>query len=134
MADAGADIVIQLRSQASENKLGIGYEITKANDLPPQNQQIFAFEFEGWHLKSVKRAGPSEFPDIEAKTKINMLDAITEFIINQDSGDASATMIAKDLGYNRVNISSILNARTDKFLKTRKVKTSQFYGAITHLV
>lgn len=127
MFDAGADIVIQLRSQVSENKLGIGYEITKSNDLPQFKQKVYAFEFEDWRLINVRPATPFEFPDIEAKKKVNMLEAIIDFISNQDNGDASATEIAKEMGYNRANVSNFLS-KSDKFVKTRKVKTSQFYG------
>tara|TARA_Y100000310_G_scaffold90553_1_gene87873 strand:- start:24 stop:2033 length:2010 start_codon:yes stop_codon:yes gene_type:complete len=128
LADAGADIIIQLRSQILGNKLGIGYEVTKANDLPQFNQKIYAFEFEDWRLKAVRPADVAEFPDIEAKSKVDMLEAVVSFLTDQDTGDASATIIAREVGYNRVNISSLLAKRTDKFIKTRRVKTSQYYG------
>ena len=127
MFDAGADIIIQLRSQVSENKLGVGLEITKSNDLPQFSQKTYAFEFEDWRLKTVRLAKPYEFPDIEAKTKTNMLDSIVDFITNQDSGDATATEIEAATGFNRVNITKLLN-HSGRFVKTRKVKTSQFFG------
>lgn len=127
MFEAGADIVIQLRSQVTENKLGVGFEIVKSNDLPHFKQRVYAFEFEDWKLTNVRPAKPFEFPDIEAKSKSNMLDDIMDFISNQDSGEASATEIEKELGYNRVNISKILN-HSGKFIKTRKEKQAQFFG------
>lgn len=131
MAEAGADIVIQLRSEAGENKLGLGFEITKSNDLPQFSQRVFAFEFEDWKLKDVRKATPYEFPNIEAKSKTNMLDDIINFISNQDSGDATTTDIERELGYNRVNISKLLNA-SGSFVKTRKEGRLQFYGVKTY--
>ncbi len=127
MADAGADIVIHLRSQVNENTLGIGYEITKSNDLPQFDQKIFAFVFNDWRLIDVRQANPFEFPDIMAKAKGNMLSEIEEFILNQDSADATATEIENATGHTRTNISRFLN-QSGKFVKTRKVKQSQFFG------
>lgn len=126
--EAGADIVIQLKSQISNNgTLGLGYEIVKANDLPHYNQEIFAFEFTDSGLSGVRKATPVEFSDIEAKKRTGMLDAIIDFVCNQDTGDASATEIEKELGFNRVNISQALN-QSSKFVKTRKDGHSQYFG------
>lgn len=130
LADAGADIIIQLRSQVAAGKLGIGYEITKANDIPPQKQKIYAFEFEDWKLTNIRLATSQEFPEIEGKARVDMLTSVLDFILAQESGDATATEIANELGFNRANISSLLSKRTDKFIKTRKVKTSQYYGVL----
>lgn len=127
MVEAGADIIIQLRSQTIENKLGVGFEITKSNDLPQFGQKILAFEFEEWRLKNVRKANAYEFPEIEGKTKTTMLESIIDFITNQDSGDATTTEVEKELGYNRVNISKLLN-NSGKFIKTRKVGKSQYFG------
>ena len=129
--DAGADIVIQLRSQISNNgTMGVGFEITKANDLPRYGQEVFAFEYKDWGLSEVRQAKPYEFPDIEAKKKTDMLESVMDYIANQDTGDAHATDIEKALGFNRVNISKLLN-QSGRFVKTRKVKQSQFFGVMT---
>jgi len=127
MADAGADIIIQLRSQITESKLGIGYEITKSNDLPQISQRVWAFEFKEWRMTNVRPATAFEFPDIEGKTKTNMLDSMIDFVLNQDTADASATEVETALGYNRVNVSKIFN-QSGKFVKTRKDKHSQYFG------
>lgn len=127
MFDAGADIIIQLRSQVSENKLGIGYEITKSNDLPQFGQKVFAFEFEDWKLKSVRPAKPFEFPDIEAKAKTNMLDEIKDFILTKETASATATEIETQTGYSRPTISKLLNQSPD-FVKRQKEGRNQYYG------
>jgi len=129
MFEAGADIVVRASSDISnDGTLGIGYEITKSNDVPMSGQVIWAMEFDEAGLNGFRRAKVGEFLEIEGKRKIGMLESIMEFIDNQDSGDATASMIADEVGLNRSNVSSILNSRSDKFVKTRRVKTSQYYG------
>lgn len=126
--DAGADIVVQLSSQIAEDgTLGIGYLITKSNDVPIPGQRILAFEFNELGLTAVRPARPSEFPEVEGKRKISMVNEIMDFIANQDSGEASAIEIEKELGFNRVNISKALN-HSGKFIKTRKEGREVFYG------
>ena len=126
MADAGADIVIQLRSQVVEDKLGIGFEITKSNDLPQFPQNVFAFEFADWKLVNVRPAKPFEFPDIEAKAKTNMLTVVKDFILGQDEAIATATQIEDGTGYSRPAIAKLLKA--PDFVKRQKQGRNQFYG------
>jgi len=134
MADAGADIVIQLRTQSSANgTLGLGFEITKANDLPHYDQQILAFEFADWGLKAVRKAKPFEFSDIEAKKKPDMIQALVDYISNKDSADACSVELESALGYNRANISHALN-NSPQFVKTRKDKLTQYFGLISHTI
>ena len=133
MFEAGADIVVRVSSDiASNGTLGTGYEITKSNDVPmTSGQVIWAMEFDETGLTGFRRARVGEFLEIEGKRKIGMLEAIEEYIDNQDEGDATASMIADEVGLNRSNVSSIINSRSDKFVKTRRVKTSQYYGLKT---
>lgn len=127
MFDAGADIVVQLTSEPEANKLGMRYDIVKKNDLPDIPPQTWSFEFEEWSLKSVQKAGDFEFSELAAKKKPKMLPSIIDFILNQDSADATATEIADELGFNRANVSELLN-KSGKFVKTKKVGKSQYYG------
>ena len=131
--EAGADIVVQLSSQiAADSTLGIGYEITKQNDLPQFPQAIFALEFNDTGLAKIRKANVAEFPDITSKTKQTMREAISDYILNQDSADATATELGNELGFNRVNISAFLS-KSGFFVKTRKVKQNQYYGIKEHL-
>ena len=128
MFEAAADIVVKLSSEVSTNGiLGIGYEITKSNDIPHKGQELWAMEFDEDSLSNFRTAKPFEFSEIEGKSKRPMLEVITEFIINSEGGDATASQIAEETGYNRTNISGMLN-KSGQFVKTRKVKNAQFYG------
>jgi len=127
MFEAGADLVVQLKSEADGTKLGLCYEIVKKNDLPNLPSQVWKLEFEDWNIKSFDKAQSYEFTDISLPRKPKMVDAVIDFILNQDSSDATATEISEELGYNRQNVSELLN-KSGKFVKTRKIGVKQYYG------
>lgn len=127
MFEAGADIVVRVASEVGEQgTMGIGYEITKSNDVPRHSQQVWAMEFNEFGLSGFRKARAYEFPEVEGKSKKSIPDAIEDFILNQDTAEATATEIADGTGFNRSNISSILNSH--RFVKTRREKTGQYYG------
>ena len=128
MQDAGADICVQLSSQTTdEGTLGVGWELTKQNDTGKRGQEIVAFEFNDNGLQDCRKAKPFEFPEIEGKAPQSMEHAITDFILEQEGADATATQIAEATGFNRSNVSHFLN-ESGKFVETRKIKTSVYYG------
>ncbi len=128
MQDAGADICVQLSAQIKDDGiLGLGYQITKQNDIGFRGQKIYALEFSENGLTNFRMAKGFEFPDIEGKSPADMLTTIIEWITNQDSGDATASEIEKEFGYNRSTVSRLLN-QSEKFIVTRKVKQSVYYG------
>ena len=126
--DAGADIVVKLSSEVADSgTLGIGYEIVKSNDIRYFNQAIWTFEFDDNGLSSIRRARPFEFPEVESKTKKSTMDTIKDYIFAQDEADASATEIADSTGLNRGQVARLL-CQSGKFVQTRKVGKSVFYG------
>ena len=56
-----------------------------------------------------------------------MEDSIAEEISNADSSQMSATELQKALGFQRSNISAILN-NSVKFVKSEKIGKAQYYG------
>lgn len=50
----------------------------------------------------------------------------------QDTGDASASQIEKDLGFNRVSVARIFT-KSGKFVQTRRVKHQAFYGLVSNM-
>src|SRR3990172_6731612 len=66
--DAGADVVIQLKSQEKDSKLGVAYQVTKSNDIPKPPLDIFALSFDGIKLIGVDKAKLADFPDIMANS------------------------------------------------------------------
>ena len=128
MMDAGADIVVQLNSETkTDGTLGVGWQITKKNDIPNMSQEIKALEFDQFGLYHVRESQPYEFPEIEGKSKKSMEQAVIDYLIDQDSGDATATELEKAVGFSRTKISEMLN-NSPKFMRTRTVRTSVYYG------
>ena len=129
MADAGADIVVQLASEiASDGTLGVGWAITKQNDVPGNQQQIFALEFDDVNgLTSFRKAKSAEFVAIEGKQPGNMLDTIIDYISGLESGDATATEIEHNLGYSRATISKLFT-KSGRFYLTKRIKQNVYYG------
>ncbi len=129
MQDAGADICVQLNSQTLDDyTLGVGWEITKQNDIGRKGQQIWALEFNDLGLTACRKAKPFEFPEIEGKGHQSMDEAIKDFILEQDSADSTATEIAKATKFNRVNVAHTLK-NSGKYRVTRKgEKNAVYYG------
>jgi hypothetical protein len=133
MLDAGADICIQLASQIAEDgTLGMGWEITKQNDVGKKPQQIYALEFNDFGLANMRLAKPYEFPEVEGKRKQDTMTALIEFVSNRESGDATATEVADGTGVDRGNVSRLLN-NSGRFVETRKVGRSVYYGVKTNV-
>jgi len=125
--DAGADVVIQLKSQEKDGKLGVAYQVTKSNDIPKPPLDIFALSFDGIKLIGVDKAKLADFPDIMANSKLDMEDAIVEQISNSDCAQMTATELSEELGFDRANISRLLNS-SEKFVRLPKTGKTQFYG------
>jgi hypothetical protein len=131
MLDAGADICVQLASQILEDgTLGVGWEITKQNDVGKKPQKIYTLLFNEYGLCDMRIAKDGEFPEIEGKRKRDMVQTLIDYILNKDTGDATASDAESALGFNRSNISTVLNS-SGKFYKTRRIGTSQYFGVLT---
>ncbi|KKK76981.1 hypothetical protein LCGC14_2858190, partial [marine sediment metagenome] len=88
--DAAADVMVQLMGQHKEDGLlGVGLQITKANDIGPQPMSILALEFSQNGLTRVRKAKNGEFLEIEGQKKMSMEDAIKEYLLSE--GKATAT-------------------------------------------
>lgn len=131
MIDAGADICVQLSSQLKDDgTLGVGWQITKQNDIGLHDSKIYAFEFGETGLEGFRPARAYEFSNIEQKKPVDMLTAASEFICSQPTGDASATQIANEFGFDRANVSRMLT-KSGQFVQTRKDQRSVYYGVKT---
>jgi hypothetical protein len=132
MLDAGADICVQLSSQINEDgTLGMGWEITKQNDVGKKPMSIYALEFNEYGLRNMRLAKAFEFPEIEGKRKQDTMTSLIEYITNRESGDATATESSDAIGVERSLVSRMFN-NSGKFIETRKVGKSVYYGVKTN--
>lgn len=128
MFDAGADIVVKLSSVVSTNgTLGIGYEITKANDITYGPLRTYAMEFNETGLCNFRDSKPYEFPELEGQIKKPMIQAIMDYVLEQDSGEATPSDVAEALGYNRGNVSSTMS-KSGQFVQTRQDGKKTYYA------
>lgn len=126
--EAGADVVVQLTSQQEEGgTLGIGFQSNKQNDIPPIPMTIYALEFSEIGLTNFRRAKPFEFPNIEERQKQSIDSLVKEYILEQETSDATATKIADALSANRSYVARMLRT-SGKFVETRKEGREVYYG------
>jgi len=105
--DAGADIVIQQVSEARERSLGIGLNITKANDVGKRPMTVLGYEFDDIGLTKIWFPNATEFPELMLSKQTTTAEEIYDYLNEIDN--ATAGEIATSLGKSRSMISSILN-------------------------
>ncbi len=125
--DAGADIIVQTLSQPKENALGIGLQITKANDTATGCLSCYALEFKEYGLSNARKAGFRDFPEMSRGMKRNALDDIIDYVSEQ--GEATATETAEALKLSRQYVSEQFN-RSGRFAKADKRGKEQPYRLI----
>ncbi len=111
--EAAADLVVQLSSETKDSRtLGIGFQITKRNDLPAGlGNSSYALEFGETGLCGFRNAETGEFPELESKAqgKKPSREQISDYILGTDNTEASATEIAQETGLSRKVVASILS-------------------------
>ena len=127
--EAGADIITQTLSHWNEstNTLGVALTITKANDVARQPMAIYALEFGETGLKNFRQARKAEFIELENKRNLSLKDTVTAFLLDQASGEATASEVAAKTGLDRGNISKLFN-NDSIFVETRKDKNKVYFG------
>ena len=123
--EAASDIMLSMASQQLENgTLGLGIQISKQNDTGPQPMQVLALDFEPWGLSAVRTSSLKEFPEIANKKRSNR-EEIFDYLM--DVGEATATQVANETGFNRSNVAQLLN-HDPAFVKTTRRGVQQFYA------
>lgn len=127
MSGAAADIMVQVSTEIRGSSLGIGLQIPKANDLPPQPMDIIAFDFDQEGLAAVRRPRASEFAEVASRANRSALDEVLDFILGLPAAEATASQIAEALGRNRTNISHLVSS-SDRLVPVRRAGREVFYG------
>ena len=123
--DCGADVMVQMLTQEKVDTLGIGLQITKANDIAKGSLKSYALEFDTEGLKAIRLAKPYEFGELALGKKLSPTTEVTNYLLEKE--EASASAIADGLGRNRSNISALLN-NSSEFVKTSKDGRTQNWG------
>lgn len=111
MFDAAADITIQMLTEEMDAsrqglapRLGIGFKVTKANDIARQPLDIWTYEFDHrFGLTSVRPAEPGEWPVIEDEGKApSPQDRVVRHLSRE--GWQTAQEIADEFGKARTTV------------------------------
>ncbi len=122
--EAGADIMVRLKSENNDDELEIFLKIVKANDIPAGISRKYFLEFGNDGLESVRDGGLIEFPEINMTGKTQVKQAVDEYL--DEVGECTATQAANNTGFSRSQISKLFNHHNG-FEKSRKEGKDQYY-------
>lgn len=114
-----ADMTIRMHSTQEELKLGVGLEITKANDVGRQPMSVVGYEF-GNEREGLIRAWPAhenEFPELVTERRRSLAEDMVAYFKNE-SPTGTAAELSKALSRQRTQVSTIL-ANDDRFVMVR---------------
>jgi hypothetical protein len=124
--DAGADVLLKLSSEQRGSTLGIGLEITAANDIPKQPRQYLALEFDDAELPelvAVRGAREAEFPELAGNRTMKPVERVVAYL--QKIGAATGSQVASETGLDNSAVSRIFQA--DMFTVDRRDGHKVFY-------
>lgn len=126
MYDAAADVMVVMATDETDEALGIGFKVTKANDMRKPKPQQWAYYFDDLGLDSILPANPGQFaalPDWNPPK-----ERIKKYLL--EHGAASATQIATALEIPRTTVSSVVRD-TETFVYAGKDGRSSLYGVLS---
>ena len=126
MYGAVADLVVRLLTERRAAELGIGFQVTKANDTAIPPLKIWAYEFDTtFGLSAVREACPGEFPEIEGQEPRSLRGQVIDHPLAH--GPDYGASIAKELGKDPSDITRVLHD-TETFALARTEGRKQIYA------
>ena len=111
MFDAAADILIKLISAKEENRIGVGLECTKANDVSFPPTSVFEFSYNDFGLSNVARSSLSEWPGLAEQIAPSTTELIEDHIRSNGSGTAQEISKAIKIGRSTVSVDLSKNGK-----------------------
>ena len=99
-----------MAQRLGDGTLGLGLQVTKANDFATPPLHKLAMEFDQYGLSGVREPRQHEFPELEAGRRLTLAQEIEEYLLGV--GEASGSEIADELGKNRSSVASTLSQAT----------------------
>ncbi len=125
MFEAAADVMVEINTQRKGMDLGLGLQVTGANDLPPVPMLHFALEFtEEDGLVRVRASKPGEFAEVEGKERRSTPEMIHEYLLS--NGLSMADTVADAIGRDRSTVSRTMH--NDPELHSEKRGREVWYG------
>ena len=111
MFSAACDILIKLVSAKEENRIGVGLECTKANDVSFPSTSVFEFSYNDFGLSNVARSSLSEWPGLAEQIAPSTTELIEDHIRSNGSGTAQEISKAIKIGRSTVSVELSKNGK-----------------------
>lgn len=130
MFEAGQDIGIRLSSQPrGQQELGIGLDVVKANDIPPQQEQFYRLGFDDSGLAAFDKATKRDFPELFIDKEESLEQQMISY--HQEVATTSTTTeTAESLSKARSNINRVYR-NSNRFVALPKEGREVRYGLKT---
>jgi hypothetical protein len=125
--EAGADVIVQLLTEYQDNRIGVGLQVVKANDMKRPPLGSLGYEFDEYGVRRIWRPTTADFPELLAVKSASggLTEEVRLFLLG--NGEAWADDIAKAISHSRGSVAKIL-AASPVFQVVRKEGHKVFYG------
>ena len=127
--EAGADIIVQLLTEYQDNRIGVGLQVVKANDMKRPPLGSLGYEFDEYGVSRIWRPMTSDFPELLALKAASggLTEEIRLFLLC--NGEAWADDIAKAIAHSRGSVAKLL-AASPMFTVVRRDGHKLIYGVV----
>jgi hypothetical protein len=111
-----SDVLIRMTKDTKDEEMGIGLQVTKANDFKKPAMQIHALTFDDIGLLSMRSSNSKQFPGLLGKADESTSGRITRIVdVLRIAGSGSATDVSEATGISRQACSSIMANTPEHF-------------------
>jgi hypothetical protein len=127
--EAGADIIVQLLTEYQDNRIGVGMQVVKANDMQRPPLGSLGYEFDDYGVTRIWTPDIQDFPELLAITaqRGGLTDEVKLFL--KGNGEANADDISKAIMRSRGAVAKLL-AASDQFSIVRREGHKVFYDIV----
>ena len=111
MFEAACDLLVKLISAKEENRIGVGLECTKANDVSFPPTSVFEFSYNDFGLSNVARSSLSEWPGLAEQIAPSTGQLIEDYIRTNGSGTAKEISDTIKIGRPTVSVELSKNGK-----------------------
>jgi hypothetical protein len=125
--EAGADIIVQLLTEYQDNRIGVGFQVVKANDMARPPLSALGFEFDDFGVSALWKPTGNDFPELIAvgSTSRGLTDEVKAFVLSV--GSSYADEIAKAISRSRGSVAKLLSS-SPVFVQTGREGHRTYYG------
>ena len=129
MYDCAADMLVRVTSQQDgpDKPLGVGLQVTGANDTGRSGMEIMALDFDALGLVGIRRAKSGEFPQIE-QGQLARMSLSTQLAGILKHGPLSVEELAEATGTTEHLCRNDLNRHKDRFVLVAKEGKKSLWG------